>query len=136
MRTIIFAVCLAAVSCNNGGGEGHAEKEDHQFQILSKGTVVDLQPHVSSDAVTVFDFYAEWCAPCKKLNKSLIDLKKVYGDKIHVYKLDIMNWDSELAKHHNIKDLPYLIVYNKGELMKKGPSNEVLPEMIRTLSAN
>ncbi len=135
MRTLLFVLCISVISCSQAEQE-KAKNESHEFKVLTKGEVVDLIPHVSADAYTVFDFYADWCPPCIKLNKSLVDLKGVYGDKVEIYKLDIVNWDSELAKHFEIKDLPYLIVYNKGELMKKGPSNQVLPDLIRGLNQN
>ena len=85
--------------------------------------------------MTVFDFYADWCPPCKVLNASLIDLKKTYGGRLTVIKLDLVSFDSDLAEAFAIKDLPYLIVYNeRSELIQRGPSNQVLPELVRHMN--
>jgi len=136
MRGLWIAVLvLGLMACGKEQGP-KPTTQDVTFEVLSKGAVVDLESHVEQGRITVFDFYADWCAPCKKLERSLKDLKRVYGDRLEVYQLDLVSWDSELAKHHGIKDLPYLMVYTEeGELLKAGPSNQVLPELVKRLNA-
>ena len=135
MRYLIVLICLLLIQCGPSHSDDVAMTGDVRFQTLATGNVIDLGPHVREGRVTVFDFYADWCPPCKELGKSLEDLKKVYGDRLEVYKLDIVSWDSELAQHHGIKDLPYLMVYRENrELLKKGASNQVLPELIQWLN--
>ncbi len=124
------------LTCNRGSGASNmADVSADQFPVISKGTVVDLESRAEAGKITVFDFYADWCPPCKHLDKSLADMKMVYGERMTVFKLDLVNWDSELAKHHGIRDLPYLIVYDdQQKLVEQGPSNQVLPEVVAMLN--
>lgn len=123
VAAVLFLAC--------GGPTSTPEKQGPiEFEVLTKGKVIDLDAHTQAGAVTVFDVYADWCGPCKKLDQSLVGLKKTYGDRLVIYKLDLVNWESELALHHGIKDLPYLIVYDENrELLDQGPSNQVLPKV-------
>ncbi|CAM2066403.1 Thioredoxin family protein [Sulfidibacter corallicola] len=106
-----------------------------QFEVLSHGKDLDLNPHVAQGRFTVFDFYADWCPPCKELDRSLKDLKATYGDRLQIYKLDIVDWESELAQKRGIKDLPYLMVYGPdGKELAAGPSNRTLPALIQNLN--
>ncbi len=132
MAAALLALTLAAC------GKEQAAKpaaEAVEFEVLAHGTEVDLAAYVKTGRVTVFDFYADWCAPCKQVERSLKDMKRLYGDRLQVYQLDLVNWDSALAKAHQIRDLPYLIVYGEdGTRLKAGPSNGVLPDLVKRLN--
>ena len=135
MRYLFLSGLLLLMCCAPSGKEHATSGEKISFPVLTQGKVIDLKPHIKEGRITVFDVYADWCAPCKDLERSLVDVKKVYGDRVDIYKLDLVNWESELAKHHKIRDLPYLMVYNdKAELFKQGPSNVVLPELMKALN--
>lgn len=138
MRTLILLIApLLLFSCQQGTNDLSANAEKIEFEVLTKGTVIELEPHVKKQGFTIFDFYADWCPPCTKLNRSLKDMKRVYGDQMHVFKLDVVDWESEIAKHHNIRELPHLIVYNAdGTLFAQGPSKEVLPALVAALNQN
>ena len=134
MRYVFALLSLGLFGCTGSTLGTAASVEPANFPVVTTGEVVDLTSMLLEKTVTVFDFYAEWCPPCKKLDLSLKDLKSVYGDKLQVYKLDIVNWDSALAKHHGIRDLPYLIVYDGLEIMGQGPSNQVLGNLVTRLN--
>jgi thioredoxin-like negative regulator of GroEL len=137
MRLLLFSVLfLILTGCQTVDSTANvAAKAEIKFEVLSTGKVIDLEPHVTKQGYTVFDFYADWCAPCTKLNKSLKDMKQVYGDQLHVFKLDIVDWESELAKEFKIRELPHLVVYNPdGTLFAQGPSKNVLPALVSALN--
>ncbi|MDJ0837000.1 MAG: thioredoxin family protein [Acidobacteriota bacterium] len=137
MRILVLITAVTLISCGPSPEKTKADNTPVDFEMIAKGNMVDLDPYIEEGVFTVFDFYADWCPPCKKLNKSLIDMKKIYGDRMVVYKLDIVSWESELAQGFKIKDLPYLMVYDKNRLvMKAGPSNQTLPALIAALNDN
>ncbi len=75
--------------------------------------VPSLDAHAVKGKVTVFDFYAEWCAACRKVDGHVFR-KLAAGDKSLAYrKLDIVEWESALAERYlrNVPSLPYLVVY-------------------------
>ena len=132
-----FTVCILGMTCFfvACGPPTAQKREAISFQVLSHGESIDLGPHIVAGQVTVFEVFADWCAPCKVLDLSLQDLERTYGPRITVHKLDLVSFDSNLAKSMNIKDLPYMIVYNEQQqMLNSGPSNQVLPQLLRYLN--
>lgn len=69
---------------------------------------------VSSDQVTLVDFYADWCGPCKMVAPVLEQLKEDFEGKAQVVKLDADAEPNVLAKY-GVRGLPTLMVFKNGE---------------------
>ena len=44
--------------------------------------------------LTVFDLWADWCAPCRELDEKMVALARRYPDRIAVRKLEVIDADS------------------------------------------
>lgn len=87
--------------------------------IAKAGELVVIESHLAEGKVTVFDFYAPWCQPCRKVDAHLGALLSARSD-VAVRKLDVADWDTPLARHYlaDVPNLPYVVVYGKnGELV-------------------
>ncbi len=75
--------------------------------------VVALEPHAVKGKITVFDFYADWCAACRKVDGYVY--KRIAGgdDKLAYRKLNVVDWDSPIASRYvkNVPSLPYLVIF-------------------------
>jgi thioredoxin 1 len=60
------------------------------------------------------DFHATWCGPCKTLAPILQDVKSEMGDKISILKIDV-DKNQDLANHFQVRGVPTLILFKKGE---------------------
>src|SRR5687767_1632139 len=58
--------------------------------------VPTLDAHVVKGKVTVFDFYAVWCAPCRKIDAHVFGLLRDRTD-LAIRKLNVVSWETPLA---------------------------------------
>jgi thiol-disulfide isomerase/thioredoxin len=81
--------------------------------VISHGASVDISKHLAPGNVTVVDFYADWCGPCKELSPSLEQMANA-DPQIALRKIDIVNWNTAVAKQYNIRSIPQVNIYNRG----------------------
>jgi thiol-disulfide isomerase/thioredoxin len=62
-----------------------------QVKVISHGAPVDITKHLALGSVTVVDFYADWCGPCKWLSPHLEQMARS-NPEIALRKIDIVNW--------------------------------------------
>src|SRR6184192_2893828 len=84
--------------------------------VISHGAQVDINQHLALGNVTVVDFYADWCGPCKRLSPSLEQMMRT-DPEIALRKIDIVNWNTAVVKQYNIRSIPQVNVYNRGGLL-------------------
>ncbi|GAA1421346.1 thioredoxin [Catellatospora coxensis] len=77
---------------------------------------------LKSDRPVVVDFWAEWCAPCKVLERSLNELSAEFGDRVVFTKLDSDN-NPETARAYKVMSMPTLIVFRNGEVVASAIGN-------------
>ena len=70
---------------------------------------------VVKDGVTLVDFYASWCGPCKMLAPFIEEIAAEYAGKISVCKVDVDGVES-LAYKYNVRSLPTLMYFKDGKL--------------------
>lgn len=87
-----------------------------------------LEP--AAGKVTIFDFYADWCGPCRKVDRHVYALLETRDD-VAVRKLDVGSWDTPLAKRHlaKVPELPYLLVYGRDGTLVRAISGLDLPAL-------
>jgi thiol-disulfide isomerase/thioredoxin len=74
----------------------------------------DLAPHLVRGKITVVDFSATWCAPCRRVDEHVLAMLGSRPD-VAYRKLDIGDWDTPLAQRwlRGVLSLPYVLVYDK-----------------------
>jgi thioredoxin 1 len=68
--------------------------------------------------VTLVDFYADWCGPCKMIAPVLEQLSSEFEGKAHIIKLDV-DASPDIAQSFGVMSIPTLIVFKDGEPMGK-----------------
>lgn len=74
--------------------------------------VPELGAHAVKGKVTIFEFYAAWCAACRKVDGHVYG-KLARRERIAYRKLDVVDWDSPLAQRwlKKVPSLPYVVIY-------------------------
>ncbi|MBI5815063.1 MAG: thioredoxin [Nitrospinae bacterium] len=73
---------------------------------------------VKSDKLTVVDFWAEWCAPCRMIAPAIEDLAKEYSGKVNVGKLNV-DENGQTATRYGIRSIPTLLFFKGGQIVKQ-----------------
>jgi len=50
---------------------------------------MDFEKIISSPTPVLIDFYADWCAPCKKMKPYLDEISKDMADKVVVFRINV-----------------------------------------------
>ena len=87
------------------------------IEVISHGQQIDISKHLVLGNVTIVDFYADWCGPCKAVEPTIQQLAKS-DPEIAVRKIDIVNWASPVATQYHVSTIPRVEIYGrKGELV-------------------
>lgn len=82
----------------------------------------------NKETVTVVDFYADWCGPCKALAPTLEELQAKFGDKLRIVKVNV-DENRELAVEYGVRGIPSLQFFKNGEIKNTLNGNQPLSEL-------
>lgn len=89
-------------------------EEGGNVNAASGMTVQQYESLVQSKALVLVDFYAEWCAPCKKMKPYLEELAAENKESLTLIRIDI-EANPELTKSMGLDAVPVLKVYRNGK---------------------
>jgi thiol:disulfide interchange protein len=104
---------------------GPATSDPEQFQLANpSGDLIPIDEVLVPGKVTVVDFYADWCAPCKVLEKKL--KSEIHDEpRIAVRKIDVGKIEPEVViARYGVKNLPHVRIY--------GPDGKLLHDLVGT----
>jgi thiol-disulfide isomerase/thioredoxin len=113
------------------------ELEKLDIVTVKGGEKINFTDYLTKGKIIVFDFYADWCGPCRVFSPKLEHL--VYNNpNVALRKVDIIKWESDVAKQltkkYKMPALPFTLVFNdEGELLGivEGNNVEKVEELIK-----
>ena len=78
-------------------------------------TKLQFDALLNSDRLVLIDFYADWCAPCKKMKPYLDEISQEMADKVVVIRINADD-NQALCKELGIDTLPVLQLYKSKKL--------------------
>jgi thioredoxin len=76
----------------------------------------DYQALMQQQGPVLIDFYAPWCAPCRKMMPMIDSIQTKYHPELQTVKINV-DASKQLAKQLQINSVPLIQVYNKGRLV-------------------
>jgi len=87
---------------------------------------------MQGDQLTVVDFWAEWCGPCRMLGPTIEALADQYAGKVKVFKMNVDENPQTPAKFH-IRGIPTVIFFKGGEAVETLVGNQPKETLSETI---
>lgn len=88
---------------------------------------------INSEQLTLVDFFATWCGPCKMMHPILEQLKEKMGDDIRILKVDV-DKNEALSMQYRIQSVPTLMLFKKGEMLWRQSGAMSLNDLMQKIS--
>jgi len=73
---------------------------------------------IIENGVTLVDFWAEWCMPCKMQGPIVDEVAKEIGDKAQICKVDVEH-NKITPEKYKIQNIPSIIIFKDGVEVKR-----------------
>ena len=70
---------------------------------------------VTAEGITVVDFWAAWCGPCRMQAPILDELDRELNGAVTIGKVDV-DAEMELTRRFRVMSIPAILVFRDGEL--------------------
>jgi thioredoxin 1 len=78
----------------------------------------NFQETALSGGVSVVDFWAEWCGPCRLIGPIVDDLAKEYEGRVNIGKVNV-DENPEISMKYNVRSIPTILILKDGEIVDK-----------------
>ncbi len=73
---------------------------------------------LDSDKLSVVDFWAEWCGPCRMIGPIIDELHTVYEGKVNIGKVNVDD-NAEISAMFSVRNIPTILLIKNGEVVDK-----------------
>lgn len=73
---------------------------------------------LDSDKLSVIDFWAEWCGPCRAIGPVIEELAKEYDGKVNIGKVNV-DHNPQISMNYGITSIPAILFVKGGEVVDK-----------------
>lgn len=92
--------------------KAHSVKEWPDHVVTLEGN--NFNKFIEKYPLSIVDFWAPWCAPCRIIAPRIRRLSKIYKGKVAFGKLDTQK-NQDIAKQYKIMGIPHLAFFSYGK---------------------
>ena len=78
---------------------------------------------LANAGLTMVDFWAEWCGPCKALGPTIDALADQFAGQVKVYKMNVDEHPGA-AQQFNIRGIPTILFFKDGKIVDQLVGNQ------------
>jgi thioredoxin 1 len=78
----------------------------------------NFQETALSGGVSVVDFWAEWCGPCRLIGPIIDELSIAYEGKAAIGKVNV-DENPEISMKYSVRSIPTILIIKDGEVVDK-----------------
>lgn len=80
----------------------------------------EYEKMIKEDKLTVLDFFAEWCGPCKMLGPVFEELAHSFEGNDHVQMAKVnVDENNDIAAANGVSSIPTIVFYKDGKEVKR-----------------
>ena len=73
---------------------------------------------LKNDKLSVIDFWAEWCGPCRAIGPVIEELSKEYEGKVNIGKVNV-DLNPNVSMNYGITSIPAILFIKGGKVVDK-----------------
>ena len=116
---------VARAAADDAARAKAAAAQVEKIRIISNGgQQANLPSLLAEGKITIVDFYAEWCGPCRRLSPQLEQLAKDNPDVV-LLKIDIANWGTPVVEQFGIHSIPNVRVFGRDKQQVSNSTSDI-----------
>jgi thioredoxin 1 len=88
---------------------------------------------LKSNQLSVVDFWAEWCAPCRLLGPTIEAIADEYQGKLKVFKMNVDENPNTPTRFH-IRGIPTVILFKNGQVVDQLVGNHPKDVIVQAIN--
>ncbi len=104
--------------------------------VLSIGDNDFEKDILKAEKLSLVDFWAPWCGPCRAMEPVIEEISKQYGDRVNIFKCNVDD-NPVSPSTYGVKAIPTLIFFKDGQIVEQitgMASKAKLEEVIQKIS--
>jgi thioredoxin 1 len=73
---------------------------------------------LDSDKLSMIDFWAEWCGPCRAIGPVVEELSKEFEGRVNIGKVNV-DHNPQLSMNYGITSIPAILFIKNGQVVDK-----------------
>jgi thiol-disulfide isomerase/thioredoxin len=139
----VLALAGLAGSCRRAEAPLALNQKGPEPRRIAMGQLVRLEDYLVPGKTTIFDFYSDFCPPCRaikplveKLHESRYDVAVVEVDVNRAGVTGVIDWQSPVVAEFHLESIPHFKVFDPtGQLIADGdPAFQLVEQWIQAAS--